>query len=150
MAGIEVPDPGVVRFRLERPLPFFLQLLTLPDISVVPPALLRDRDRLRLSPSGTGPFVPREIHFGKIARFDRFDTYWGRSGIALEGVDLDLSEDSEAGVFQRFMDGQLDVIWDIPYPEAARLSTDPDWRPYLDSSTQLHTSFLALRCDLAP
>ena len=101
-------------------------------------------------PSGTGPFVPREITFGKTARFDRSDAYWDRGRIALDGVDLDLTEDSEAGVFQRFLDGQLDVVWDIPYPEAARLMADPEWRPYIDSSVQLHTSFLVLRCDRAP
>jgi len=27
---------------------------------------------------------------------------------------------------------------------------DPEWRPYIDSSVQLHTSFLVLRCDRPP
>ncbi len=147
--GIETPDPTTVIFRLERPLPFFLQLLTLPDVTTVPPALL-DRERARLRPFGTGAFAPREIVFGKRARFERFEGYWDRSQIALDGVDLDLTEDSEAGVFDRFMHGDLDMIWDVPYPEAARLSEDPEWRAYLDSSVQLHTSFVVLRCDKAP
>jgi peptide/nickel transport system substrate-binding protein/oligopeptide transport system substrate-binding protein len=147
--GIEAPDPATVRFRLEQPLPFFLQLLTLPDVTIVPPSLL-DRNRARLFPSGTGPFVLREIAFGKMARFDRFDSYWDRAHVAIEGVDLDLTEDSEAGVFQRFLDGKLDVIWDIPYPEAARIAADSEWRAYLDSSVQLHTSFVTMRCDRPP
>ena len=147
--GIETPDPMTVRFRLERPLPFFLQLLTLPDVSTIPPALV-DRERARLRPYGTGAFAPREIVFGKEARFDRFEGHWDRTHIALEGIDLDLREDSEAGVFDRFMRGELDITWDVPYPEAARLSEDPVWRPYLDSAVQLHTSFVVLRCDKPP
>lgn len=150
VAGLEAPSSALFRVRLARPVPFFLQLLTLPDITVLPPSLVGDPDRVRRAPSGTGPFVPREFSFGKVARFDRSDTYWDRGRIALDGVDLDLTEDSEAGVFQRFLDGQLDVIWDIPYPEAARLMADPRWRPYIDSSVQLHTSFLVLRCDRTP
>ena len=149
IAGIETPDPSTVRFRLERPLPFFLHLLTLPDVTIVPPSL-QNRAKAKLSPSGTGAFIPREIRFGKMAKFDRFDGYRDRAQVALDGVDLDLTEDSEAGVFQRFMDGRLDVIWDIPYPEAARLMGDPTWRPYIDSSVQLHTSYLGLRCDKVP
>ncbi len=148
--GLEAPSSVLLRVRLSRPVPFFLQLLTLPDITVLPPSLVGDPARARRAPSGTGPFVPREISFGRAARFDRSDVYWDRARIALDGVDLDLTEDSEAGVFQRFLDGQLDVVWDIPYPEAARLMADPQWRPYIDSSVQLHTSFLVLRCDRAP
>ena len=150
VAGLETSGNGVLRVRLARAVPFFLQLLTLPDITVLPPALLTDPGRARRLPSGTGAFVPREITFGRTARFDRYDAYWDRGRIALDGIDLDLAEDSEGGVFQRFLDGQLDVIWDIPFPEAARLMADPEWRPYIDSSTQLHTSFLVLRCDRAP
>jgi len=149
VSGLEAPDPSTRRYRLERPVPFFLHLLTLPDVTVVPPSCL-DRNRARLSPSGTGPFVPRELRFGQFARFDRFDGHWDRANVALDGVDLDLTEDSEAGVFQRFLDGKLDVIWDIPYPEAARLMGDPRWRPYIDTSVQLHTSFLVLRSDQKP
>ena len=149
LPGLETPDVATVRFRLERPLPFFLQLLTLPDVTVVPPPLL-ERERARLHPFGTGAFAPREITFGKVARFDRFEGYWNRARIPLDGLDLDLTEDSEAGVFDRFLRGDLDLIWDVPYPEAARLSEDPEWRAYLDSSVQLHTSFVALRCDRAP
>ena len=108
------------------------------------------REKARVAPAGTGPFVARELSFGSSARFDRFDGYWGRAQVALEGLDLDLTEDSESGVFERFLDGQLDVVWDVPYPEAARLEADPEWRSYIDSSVQLHTSFLALRCNRAP
>lgn len=150
VAGLEAPSGALFRVRLARPVPFFLQLLTLPDITVLPPSLLADAARARRAPFGTGPFVSKEISFGKVARFDRSDSYWDRARIALDGVDLDLTEDSEAGVFQRFLEGQLDVVWDIPYPEAARLMADPEWRPYIDSSVQLHTSFLVLRCDRAP
>jgi ABC-type transport system substrate-binding protein/ABC-type transporter Mla subunit MlaD len=149
LPGLETPDSTTVRFRLERPLPFFLQLLTLPDVTTIPPALL-DRERARLRPFGSGAFAPREIEFGRQARFDRFEGHWDRSRIALDGIDLDLTEDSEAGVFERFMRGDLDITWDVPYPEAARLSEDPEWRPYLDSTVQLHTSFVVLRCDKAP
>jgi ABC-type transport system substrate-binding protein/methyl-accepting chemotaxis protein len=150
VTGLEAVGSAVLQVRLSRAVPFFLQLFTLPDITVLPASLLADPARARRLPSGTGAFVPREITFGKTARFDRYDTYWDRGRIALDGVDLDLTEDSEGGVFQRFLDGQLDVIWDIPYPEAARLMADPEWRPYIDSSVQLHTSFLVLRCDRAP
>jgi ABC-type transport system substrate-binding protein len=111
---------------------------------------MSERTRARLRPSGTGPFVPREIRFGKTARFDRFEGYWDRSHVALDGVDLDLAEDSEAGVFQRFLDGQLDVTWDVPYNEAARMMADARLRPYIDSIVQLHTSFVVLRCDKPP
>jgi peptide/nickel transport system substrate-binding protein/oligopeptide transport system substrate-binding protein len=149
LEGIETPDPGTVRFRLDRPVPFFLHLLTLPDVTIVPPSLA-SRARARLSPSGTGPFVPKELRFGKEARFDRFDGYRSRAQVALDGVDLDLTEDSEAGVYQRFLDGRLDVIWDIPYPEAAKLMADPVTRPYIDSAVQMHTSFLVMRCDRPP
>lgn len=149
VSGIETLDAGTLRFRLSQPLPFFLQLLTLQDTTVLPPGLA-DRKKARSQPTGTGAFVRRELTFGKSARFDRFDLYWDRSGVALDGVDLDLTEDSEAGVFQRFLDGELDVAWDVPYPEAARLSADPEWRAYIDSSVQLHTSYLVLRCDRPP
>ncbi len=98
VAGLEAPSSALLRVRLSRPVPFFLQLLTLPDITVLPPSLVADPARARRAPSGTGPFVPREISFGK----------------------------------------------------AARLMADPEWRPYIDSSVQLHTSFLVLRCDRAP
>ncbi len=148
--AIETPDPATIRFHLSRPLPFFLHLMTLPDVTILPPSLIADRKRARLSPLGTGPFIPKQLEFGKHAAFERFESYWDRSNVALNGIELDLSEDSEAGVFQRFMDGQLDLVWDIPYPEAARLSTDPKWRAYIDSSVQLHTSFVVLRCDRAP
>ncbi len=147
--GLETPDSSTLTVRLAEPLPFFLQLLTLTDCTVVPPSL-SDRKKARLSPLGTGAFFPREIRFGQAARFDRFDLHWNRSQVALDGVDLDLVEDTEAGVLQRFLDQRLDVIWDIPAPDAARLAGDPAWRPYLDSSVQLHTSFLALRCDKPP
>jgi len=149
VSGIDTPDPATIRFNLERPLPFFLHLLTLPDVTIVPPSM-QNRTKARLSPSGTGPFIPREIAFGKVARFDRFDGYWDRANVALDGVDLDISEDSEAGVFQRFLDGKLDVIWDVPYREAAQLMSDPKLRPYVDSSVQLHTSYVVLRCDRKP
>ncbi len=149
VVGIEVPDPATVRFRLTSPVPFFLSLLTLPDVTVVAPSMM-NRKFARLAPQGTGPFALREIRFGKKAIFDRFPGHWDRASIALDGVDLDIAEDSEAGVLQRFLDGQLDVVWDVPYDQAAGLMADPAYRPYIDSSVQLHTGFLALRCDKAP
>jgi hypothetical protein len=139
VAGIEVPDPGTVRFRLTSPVPFFLSLLTLPDVTVVAPSMM-NRKFARLAPQGTGPFALREIHFGKKAIFDRFPGHWDRASIALDGVDLDIAEDSEAGVLQRFLDGQLDVVWDVPYDQAAGLMSDPAYRPYIVppcSSTRL-------------
>ena len=57
VAGLEAPSSALFRVRLSRPVPFFLQLLTLPDITVLPPSLVADPARARRSPSGTGPFV---------------------------------------------------------------------------------------------
>ena len=58
--GLEAPSSVLLRVRLSRPVPFFLQLLTLPDITVLPPSLVADPARARRAPSGTGPFVPRD------------------------------------------------------------------------------------------
>jgi ABC-type transport system substrate-binding protein len=52
--------------------------------------------------------------------------------------------------FERYLSPALDVIWDIPYPEAAKLMADPVTRPYIDSAVQMHTSFLVMRCDRPP
>src|SRR5947209_3199837 len=60
LRGVVIHDPYTVDIYLDEPLAFFLSLLTMNELGIVPVEEMRDPERARLRPPGAGPFAIEE------------------------------------------------------------------------------------------
>ncbi len=127
--GIQTPDPETLIVELEQPLPYFLELLTLPAFFPVPHKIAKNNPNWVLETStfvGNGPFVLKEWIRSDSVQIAKNTQYWDAKNIKMEEIDLlMIASDTEIRMFE---EGKLD--W-----AGSPLSTIP-----IDAISDLKTS----------
>jgi ABC-type transport system substrate-binding protein len=148
LAGVEALDTATLRIRLERPHPWFLHVLTLDALRVVPRHMIeRDgEEEFGRAPLGTGPFRLASWDAMGLRLEAREDYFGGRP--RLEGVSIrfPLPEEDDPGR-ELFLRGELDAL-EASSDLLPRLVDDPAVRLFRYQELSVH--FLGLHASHPP
>lgn len=150
LPGVVVVDSHTLEIRLEEPLAFFLSLMSMHECGIAPAEELGDKERMRLRPSGAGPYRIEEVVDGERVRLTRNREYFVPERPLLDEITFRLDLRSTRQVSDAFMRGELDIAHGIPLPVVKEIQTDPRYAPYLQTTVQMHTSYLGYDCSVAP
>jgi methyl-accepting chemotaxis protein/ABC-type transport system substrate-binding protein len=150
LRGVVIHDPHTVDIYLDEPLAFFLSLLTMNELGMVPVEEMRDPDRARLRPPGAGPFAVEESIEGQRVVLRRHREYYIPGQPHLDELVFRLDLRSGRDVADAFVRGELDIAHGIPLKMVNELRGDPRFAPYILTTVQLHTSYLGYDCSTAP
>lgn len=149
LAGIATPDAATIQFELRDIDPLFLHKLAMPFAAAVPSEeVARWGEDFARHPVGSGPFILAEWAAGRYLRFVRNPDYYVAGAPRLAGV-LRLVGVNDDLAWLKYEAGQLDVS-NIPPAEFPRVIRDPRYQPLLRHVTTLRTSYLGMKCNLAP
>ena len=143
VSGIVVRDAHTIDIQLEEPVAFFLSLLTMHECGIVCPEDARDAERYRLLGTGAGPFRVAEAVEGDHVKLVRHRDYYEPDVPLVDELTFRLDLRSFRDAAQAFLRGELDVAHGIPPAIVNELRDDPRYAPYLLTTVQLHTSYLA-------
>jgi peptide/nickel transport system substrate-binding protein len=119
---IEAPDANTVRMTLKFPYAEFLAPLSSREASILPADRL---DQISQQPSGTGPFVFKEIVQGDHVLLTKNPSYW-RPGLPYLDQLL-LKEIPEAATrVTALQNGEIDVMWQVPFELMDQLKSNSD------------------------
>jgi peptide/nickel transport system substrate-binding protein len=109
VAGLSAPDPKTLVINLEKPMPYFLQLLATPAAAIVPREVYEDPQKGYLAqPVGCGPFKVARWERSNFMELDAFgDYYQGRP--KLDQVLVRFIE-SPASAMEEYRRGGLDYM----------------------------------------
>jgi ABC-type transport system substrate-binding protein len=120
------------------------------ECGIVPVEETRDKERMRLRPSGAGPFRIDEVVEGQRVLLVRNRDYWEAGQPLLDELIFRLDIRSARDVADAFMRGELDIAHGIPLNVIGQIRNDPQIAPYLLTQTQLHTSYVGYDSSTAP
>ena len=150
LSGISIRDPHTIDIHLDEPLAFFLSLLSMNETSIVPSEEARDRQRFRTRAIGAGAFRIDEIVEGQRIRLTRNTDYYIPGQPHVDGLSFRLDLRSGRDVADAFARGELDIAHGIPPKIARDWQRDSRYAPFMLDTTQLHTSYFAYDCSVAP
>lgn len=110
--GIRCPDDSTLVVRLERPVPYWLDLCAYYPLYPVPTAVIEAKGRLWTRPSNivtNGPYLLQSWQINRKVRLRRNPLYWGARQVRLEVVDVVHGEDVNSN-FNRYESGLLDWV----------------------------------------
>ncbi len=150
LTGVQARDAATVDIILEEPLAFFLSLLTVHGASIIPAEEAYDKERFRLRASGAGPFRIEEAVEGERLRLRRNEHYYRKGQPHLDELVFRFDLRSFRDVTEAFRRDELDVAHGVPLNLVKELQEDSRYAPYLQTTVQLHTSYLGYDCSAAP
>ena len=150
LTGVEIRDDATVDIRLGEPLAFFLSLLTMNELGMVPIEETRDADRFRLRPPGAGAFKVEEAIEGQRVKLRRNRDYWIPGIPHIDELNFRLDLSRALDVAEAFKRGEVDIAHGIPLKMIGELQNDPRYAPYMLTTIQLHTSYFAYDCSTGP
>ena len=107
--GIQTPDPFSLIVELEHPVPYFLQLLSMPFFFPVPQKVVCSHPHWASNLEGyvcNGPFIPKSWKYADEIRVVKNVKYWQSKEVALESINLCMM--NEQAEIQMFEEKQLD------------------------------------------
>ncbi len=110
--GVRAIDERTLEVRLERPIPWFLELLAFPTFHPVPRGVIERHGASWTRPAHlvcNGPFVLESWRIAYEIRLRRNPQYWGRDDVALDGAVSILSDDDHA-MLRLYRAGELDWL----------------------------------------
>lgn len=113
--GVEVVDPRTLEVTLERPAPYFLQVLTHSTAYPVPSALKAKTGRRAFAPDDVicnGPYAITGQN-GELTTAVKSGSYYDEGNVAIEAVNYLAIRDVPAGL-ERFKAGEIDMFYDLP------------------------------------
>lgn len=150
LAGFVIRDAYTFDIQLTEPVAFFLSLMTMHECGIVPAEEGRDAERYRLRGIGAGPFKVEEAVEGERVRLAKNREYYIPGQPLIDNLTFRLDLRSFKEVADAFLRGELDVAHGIPPKVVNELRLNPQFAPYLLTTTQLHTSYMAWDCSSAP
>lgn len=150
LPGVVVQDPHTVDLQLQEPIAFFLSLLTMHECAIIPIEEARDSERYRLRGVGAGPFRVEEAVEGQRVRLRRNRDYFIAGEPHLDELTFRLDLRSFGDAADAFVRGELDIAHGIPLKRVGELQDDPRFAPYLQTTVQLHTSYVGYNSSVAP
>ena len=142
LSGVVVSDRHLLDIYLDEPIAFFLSILSMHECAIVSREETNDAERMRLRPSGAGPFRIDEVVEGQRVRLVPNHTYWVSGQPLLDELIFRLDLRSTRDVAEAFIRGELDIAHGIPLNIVGKIRHDPKYAPYLLTQIQLHTSYL--------
>ncbi len=126
--GIRVVSERVIEIELEFPMPNFLSVLGHPCFWIFPKELYSYGHEVDNWSIGTGPFKLRTIKPNDVIIMERNLHYWktdaqGNSLPYMDAVRCNFINSEEVQL-SNFMNGNLDLLVQIPYDEASKLAAD--------------------------
>lgn len=127
LVGIAAPDPRTLVVTLERPVPYFLDLMAFPIFYPVYPPLVSSHESLdvrtgrrMIDPTwtqppnliGNGAFVLKRWRFQRDMRFERNPRYWDSANIHVNSIAIQSIADENAAVLA-FRTGSIDWLSDV-------------------------------------
>ncbi len=150
LAGVVARDTHTVDISLEEPIAFFLSLLTMHELGIVPVEEARDAESYRLRGIGAGAFRVEEATEGQRVRLRRNRDYYIPGIPHLDELTFRLDLRSARDVWDAFTRGELDVAHGVPLKVIDTIRNDPRYAPYMLQTVQLHTSYLGYDCSTGP
>ena len=124
IASVEAVDRYTVKFTTSVPFADLPVALAYTNAKIVPQKVLEeDISLLDTQDFGSGPFVLKSFEPGQLARVERYDGYFIPGHPYLDAVEQIVYPDSTAEV-AAFLNGETDLILELPVPEVGRLSNE--------------------------
>lgn len=131
LPGIEVLDDSMVKITLEDPVPYALDLLTLPYFSILPrEAVDRRWKPYNEAPVGAGPYVFKSLNDKNQLELATFPQYY-EAGVGKVGLSFSVIPSTDA-TFDAFRANHLDHT-SVPTPFFKKVIEDPIWNPLGDT-----------------
>jgi peptide/nickel transport system substrate-binding protein/oligopeptide transport system substrate-binding protein len=146
--GIEVIDDYTIKFILEKPLVFFIDLLALINAYILPQTEYIKKDKKRFSAIGTGPFELVEYEPGVTLSLKKNADYHIDGKPFVDRVVMDLSNNRER--FKQFKQGEIDIVPLFDADDIAVAANDSQLKDSVITATQFATYFLAFNCKKPP
>ena len=150
LSGVVIADDYTVDIRLTEPLAFFLSLLTMNELGIIPVEEARDPEHFRLRAPGTGAFKIEEAVEGECVRLRRNRDYWIPGIPHIDELSFRLDFKKAVDVAEAFRRGELDIAHGIPPKIASEWQRDRRYAPFMLNTTQLHTSYFGYDCSATP
>ncbi len=150
LSGIQARDAYTVDFILDEPLAFFLSLLTMNEVAIVPAEETRDAERFRTHAVGAGAFRVQEVVEGTHVHLVRNENFFIAGQPHLDELVFRLDLRSFRDVAEAFLRGEIDVAHGVPLSMVSEIRKDERLSPYLLQTVQLHSSYFAYDCSTAP
>ena len=138
--GVETPDKYTVVLKSEQPRPTVWDYTELLQIV--------DKDATANKPIGTGPFQLAEYLPNTSVKYARNKSYWQSGRPLLDGIDLNIQSDLQAGVV-RFESGAVDVFVGPPARDSVRLKADARYQLVLNPNS-VSLPWLGFNTTVAP
>jgi ABC-type transport system substrate-binding protein len=95
-------------------------------------------------PLGTGPFTLTKWTAGREITLVKNPNYWNASKVHLDGVDFVFNL-TPSNALLKLQRGEVDVLGDnVPPADVTRVTTDPQWKPYVYSQPLIATTYLSM------
>jgi oligopeptide transport system substrate-binding protein len=151
--GIEVVDDRTIRYTLENPTPYFLNLLGFYPLFPVQQACVEkygspqwtDPERIVCN----GPFKPLFRQLRDRTRVVKNPVYWDRDEVKLRSIDFLANESINTGL-NLYLTGKADWIYDVPPPALRVLLNEDPPRDDLNPQPVLITYFYILNTTRKP
>ncbi len=149
LEGINIIDDYTVEFILEKPLVFFLDLLTLTAAKIIPQADYHSSKK-SLSLIGTGPFKLEFFKPDQKIILKKNNFYFIHNRPFLDRVIFDLSEDGNKNAVERFEKKDVDFVFAGDENYIKKLNESEELIKMTDTIPQVSTYFLAFNCNKKP
>ncbi len=142
-SGVVVVDPQTIQFKLVSPDLSFLYALSMEFCDVVPKEwVAKWGKQVNRHPLGTGPFYMTEWKTGREITLAKNPNYWNADEVYLDGVDFTFNL-TPSNALLKLQRGEVDILGDnIPPADVARVTSDPQWKPYVYSQPLIATTYL--------
>jgi oligopeptide transport system substrate-binding protein len=143
ISGVKVVDPQTIQFQLTSPDLSFLYALSMEFCDVVPREwVAKWGKQVNRHPLGTGPFYLDTWSTGREIKLLKNPNYWNASKVNLDGVDFTFNL-TPSNALLKLERGEVDILGDnIPPADVARVTHDPQWKPYVYSQPLIATTYL--------
>ena len=151
ISGVVVVDPQTIQFKLTSPDLSFLYALSMEFCDVIPKEWVAKWGKdVNRHPLGTGPFYMTEWTTGRGITLVKNPNYWNASEVYLDGVDFVFGI-TPSNALLKLQRGEVDILGDnIPPADVARVTSDPQWEPYVYSQPLVATTYLFMNGTKAP
>ena len=151
ISGVTVVDPQTIQFKLTSPDLSFLYARSMEFCDVVPKEwVAKWGKQVNRHPLGTGPFYMTEWTTGRKITLLKNPNYWNAAKVKLDGVDFTFNL-TPSNALLKLQRGEVDILGDnIPPADVARVTTDPQWKPYVYSQPLIATTYLFMTMTKKP
>ncbi|KQT69772.1 MULTISPECIES: ABC transporter substrate-binding protein [unclassified Aureimonas] len=129
-------DPKTLVVKLKEPSVPFLASLALPNVSVLPKAVVEAKGaEFASAPIGSGAFSVKEWVRGDRVILEKNPNYWDADKVSLDGVEWISVPDDNTRMLN-VQAGELDAAIFVPFSRVEQLKTDANLKVSLDTSTR--------------